>query len=647
MSPVQASCPACGAPITFNYANSFVLVCEFCNSAVARKDRSFEDLGKVVDLIETDSPLDLGLKGTYQGISFEISGHVQIKHQAGGFWDEWYGSFSDGRWGWISEAQGRIYITFIKPAGSLPNFDRLQLGKQVVGLPGVRMVVAELGEAELRGAKGEIPYRFDPGERYKYADLSGENGEFGTLDYSEQLPLFFIGQETTLQDLGLASARIREKELKTVSASQLNCPNCAGPMELRAPDKSERVVCGNCGSLLDVSQGKLRFLKVLDQKYSPPSLKLGAVGNFYGYKMTVVGYMGRSVHAEGIDYPWEEYLLYNAQQGFHWLVCNNHFWMYVKPVPTGQVKTNIYDNKKISYHNKTFKVFDSGNARVNFVLGEFYWKVEQGEMAYTSDYIAPPEMLSCETSRTGEGQGEINWSLGKYLTTEDVEKAFEIKALPRPNSWSVGPIQPFGLNMRSIYLGWFAFSTITIVLWIFFAISSSHQNTLSKTFEFQPLTNNTDSTQTVFSEPFEVAGRKNIYLEASSNTTDNSWIYFEGDIINDDTGLVQSFSLPIEYYYGVEGGESWSEGSKVGSIYLPALPAGKYILRVEAQWGKWQEPANLNINIEQGVARAWHPILILILLSIIPMILLIKKYSFEVRRWKDSPYNPYASQSSD
>ena len=63
---VEASCPACGAPIAFNIGSSIVVVCEFCHSVVARGDRKLEDLGKVAALVETNSPLDLGYRGVYQ-----------------------------------------------------------------------------------------------------------------------------------------------------------------------------------------------------------------------------------------------------------------------------------------------------------------------------------------------------------------------------------------------------------------------------------------------------------------------------------------------------------------------------------------------------------------------------------------------------
>src|SRR2546423_12686736 len=134
----QASCPACGATVTFKTGSAVVVVCESCNSVVARTARGVEDAGKVADVVESGSPLDVNLRGTYLGVAFELTGRAQLGHAAGGFWDEWYAAFSDGRWGWLAEAQGRFYLTFQipgPPPHAPPSFDSLQLRQPLSALP--------------------------------------------------------------------------------------------------------------------------------------------------------------------------------------------------------------------------------------------------------------------------------------------------------------------------------------------------------------------------------------------------------------------------------------------------------------------------------------------------------------------------------
>src|SRR5678815_3986939 len=96
MSVLVANCPACGAPVEFKSGQSIVVICQYCHSAVARTDRELKDLGKVAELVETGSPLDVGLRGKWKDTTFELTGRAQLGHEMGGQWDEWYATFSNG-----------------------------------------------------------------------------------------------------------------------------------------------------------------------------------------------------------------------------------------------------------------------------------------------------------------------------------------------------------------------------------------------------------------------------------------------------------------------------------------------------------------------------------------------------------------------
>jgi hypothetical protein len=74
-----------------------------------------EDLGKVAEIAESQSPLKIGLKGTFKGNRFELTGTRAARHELGGVWDEWYATFSNGWVGWLAEAQGKFYLTFYQP----------------------------------------------------------------------------------------------------------------------------------------------------------------------------------------------------------------------------------------------------------------------------------------------------------------------------------------------------------------------------------------------------------------------------------------------------------------------------------------------------------------------------------------------------
>jgi len=645
MSMLVANCPACGAPVEFKSGQSIVVICSYCRSAVARTDRELKDLGKVAELVETGSPLDVGLRGKWKDVTFELTGRAQLGHEMGGQWDEWYATFSNGWLGWLAEAQGRFYLTFQYPIPEgvqLPPFDQLQLGQQVPGLPWpTPLMVAETGRATALGAKGEIPYLLTPGETYYYADLSGADSAFGTLDYNQSPPLVFLGQQVTLAELGITTTRAPEREERRVGAAQLNCPHCGGPLELRAPDKTERVTCPNCNSLLDVNQGQLEFLKALEKPWFQPVIPLGSTGDVPEGKMTVIGAMARSVTVEGTTYFWSEYLLYNPQIGFRWLVHSDDHWNYVQAVPPGEV---LELAKGADYHGKHYRIFQDAPAKVEVVLGEFYWKVETGEKVRSVDYVAAPYMLSKEVSTVyvtdpddatkTRATGEINWSLGTYIPVAQIEKAFSVSGLPRPSN--VAPNQPY--KHWWVYKYWLAFLIVVLLAGVLsFALSGSSKEVFSQTVTLPPLPN-ADGTQVFFSNPFELAGRRNIKIVGQSQV-DNTWVYLEGDLINDETGVVQSFPIDISYYQGVEDGESWSEGGQEDSAYASAMPAGRYVLRLEGQWERWQQPATVSIKIQQNVTHGINLLIALIVLSIGPVAMLVYHIGFERRRWAESMFS--------
>ena len=630
MSALVANCPACGAPVEFKSGQSIVVICSYCRSAVARTDRELKDLGKVAELVETGSPLDVGLRGTWKDVPFELTGRAQLGHEMGGQWDEWYATFANGWLGWLAEAQGRFYITFQYPIPEgvqLPSFDQIQLGQQVPGLPWpTPLMVAETGRATALGAKGEIPYLLTPGETYYYADLSGANAAFGTLDYNQTPPLIFLGQQVTLADLGITTTRTPERAERRVGAAQVSCPHCGGPLELRAPDKTERVTCPNCNSLLDVNQGQLQFLKALEKPSFQPSIPIGTTGNVPEGKMTLIGAMSRSVTIEGTTYFWSEYLLYNPQIGFRWLVQSDDQWNYVRAVPPGEV-TESGDSAK--YNGQYYRRFQDALCNVECVLGEFYWKVQAGEKVRGVDYVRPPHMLSKEVSTN-----EINWSLGTYVPVKQIEKDFAVSGLPRPSN--VAPNQPYKYGW--IYKYWIVFVLITLLAgFVTFVVAGSTKEVFSQTVNFAPLPNE-DGTQVFFSDPFQLEGRRNIEIVGQS-PVQNTWVYLEGDLINDETGVVQSFPIDISYYQGVEDGEAWTEGAQTDAAYTSSMPAGRYVLRLEGQWEKWQEPAVVTVKIEQNVAHGFNLLAALIALSIIPAFMLIYQIRFERRRWSESMFS--------
>ncbi len=644
MSILKANCPNCAGPIEFKAGSTIVIVCPFCRSAVARTDRKLEDLGKVAEIVQSKSPLQLGLRGDFNENKFELTGRAQIKHGAGGFWDEWYATFSNGWVGWLAEAQGKFYMTFYKPVpegSQIPTFDEIQPGQRLDGLSDeTHLIVNEKGTATYIAADGEIPYKLNPNEQSNYADLVGKNGVFATIDYSTNPPYLFYGQELTLADMGLAEKRAAEREARVAPTDAMGCPNCGGSLELKAPDKSERVTCPFCNSLLNINEGNLEFLKTLKPSPAPQDflLPIGAKGSFKdfadGVELEIIGAMTRSVTFDGVKYFWNEYLLYNPKVGFKWLVSSDNHWNFVDSVNAADLDVSqpIAGIKpSVKYNGKSYKIYQDAPARVEYVKGEFYWRVNVGETVRAADFVAPPFMLSQELNNK-----EVNWSLGTYIKKEDVEKAFGVSDLPKP--WNVAPNQPYEGGGLIKY--GFALLAILFIVGVFMIpLSGLGSTALAKQdIVLSPLPKPSTSGRAIESNEFELKGNENIQINAAAGVAKDSWAELNIELINATNNDVEAVQIPLEYYAGYTDGENWVEDSRVSSATISSVPAGKYKLRIEGTWQDWNKPMPIWVKVEQNVTRGLNFWLAFIFLAIGPIIGVVKKLSFESRRWSESMF---------
>lgn len=646
---MKTTCPNCGAPLEFRFDDSFVRVCDSCKSAVLRTDRALETLGQVADLMPSDSPLKLfaEVKDPNGAGTILLVGMAQLQHSAGGSWTEWYGK-GDAGWVWISEAQGRFYVTTELADADAPALGGVDPGDKVT-LAGIEYTASEVDSGTYAAARGEIPFKLVPGAGFVYADLADGNGNFATIDWGEvdddDAKQVFVGRQVTYAQLAATGGEDQpEAAPRGKTSEKLACPNCSGALELRAPDATMRIGCPYCGALVDVSQGNLRVLAQL--KKPTILIPLGSKCNFGEGELQVIGMMQRSAGVDGAWYPFYEYLLYAKELGFRWLVSSDEHWSYVQPIATGAVDPRG-DNPL--YDGVGFKLFQNAKLRVDAVYGEMYWKVAAGDKVTAQDYIAPPAMLSVES----DGREE-NWSLSSYKTIKQVKAAFPDTPLELPQPSGVAPNQ-----VAPTYgYGWPAL----VCLLVFFVVGVAkckgsnetimHQQTFSipPGQPARPAATAEDPTpeqpgNVVFSEKFHLDANKNVQFMIGSDV-DNSWLYAAIDLVNDKTGQVVSFDDNVEYYHGYEDGESWSEGSRTSEQLIGPQPAGDYLMRVESMHGA-TGVANLSVIVSQDVFRYKYFFYGLLMLGLPIFIWWWRARSFHKAQWENSNTIIHAGDDDD
>jgi hypothetical protein len=638
----QASCPSCGGTVVFALGASLLRVCEHCGSAVARRGAKLADYGKVADLIPTPSVLALGMEGRYTGApAFRLVGRLQLDWGQG-TWDEWLMGFSNGKWAWLSEAQGRFHYMGQVPLPPVPAFEDLSVGHTLdLGAPGT-FVVAEVRSARFASAQGELPFAVAPGSAMRYADLSGPGGQLATLDYGSgsAAEALYVGREVSLSDLGLRPRTDDERRPAALGES-LKCPHCAGPLAVRAPDQTQRIACPWCGSLLDATRD-LAVLEVLGTPPIRPLVPLGAKGRLHDVSWTVIGVMERSVTVEGVRYPWTEYLLYEPRQGFRWLVEARRHWSFVQPLSPGDVDPHgaVYDGERYAH-------FQAGQARVDHVLGEFYWAVSRGETTETDDYVKPPRMLSKEVTREAgaEGRGEVNWSLGTYLPADELWAAFGLEGDPPPPE-GVAPHQP---SPWSGALGgvWVAASlAAAAIVLVFIVLTALGGKTVHRQTVSIPRNAVSGSPEAAaFAGPFFVTKDGNLQVRVHAPVS-NAWLFLDGALVNEETGAVDDFDVEVSYYSGSDSDGSWTEGSTTATRYVASVPPGRYVLRLAPQWEAGQAPAEYDVTVRSGVPRFLYAVLAILAVLAWPVIMLWRWFRFEVERWSESDH-PWVSSSEE
>lgn len=207
---MKVSCPACGAEVLFKSRASFFGVCTYCSSTIVRHDKSIETFGKMSEIPQDMSPLQLGTTGIFEKSRFEIVGRQRIGWENGS-WNEWYLYFDNGRDGWLADAQGQYMISFQEPETvKIPELAAISISK-IMQIRGIDFSVNDIREVTCRGSQGELPVKSLQGRRSVSVDLVGNDNRFGNIDYSDDPTegnRLFIGKYTEFENLSLNNLKV-------------------------------------------------------------------------------------------------------------------------------------------------------------------------------------------------------------------------------------------------------------------------------------------------------------------------------------------------------------------------------------------------------------------------------------------------------
>lgn len=417
MAVAQGNCPSCGGPIEFGVGSSIAKICEFCRATVVRSDRGLENLGKVADLANTPSLIAVGDQGTLSGRPFEVLGRVQLDHGKGP-WDEYYVTFDYGQaWGWLAYAQGRWYVTTLVPGLAIPPYQSLFVEMDVpLGEHG-SFRISEIKTGTIVSAEGELPGPFPPGFVRHYADCYGVNNAFATLDYHDGAGSYSVFTGWIFEETQMQVTQLGPRSANKVKSQQIKCPQCGGDIPKLAGDRAERIGCPYCGAVSDIALQQV--VAQQERAMQMPDIPIGSRGTLDGIEYICIAYVRRSSDFDGERYTWEEFLLWAQSLGYRWLVKDPETgWSWVNALNLAELDLTAMPNQ-VGWGGRTFSRRNQNVARVDYVLGEVYWKCELGEETQVIDFVDGNEVLSRES-----GGGEANWSYAAPMPWSVIAQAF-------------------------------------------------------------------------------------------------------------------------------------------------------------------------------------------------------------------------------
>lgn len=430
------------------------------------------------------------------------------------------------------------------------------------------------------------------------------------------------------------------------TARALTCPACGGGVELRAAGYTVHVACQYCGSILDVTDPQVKLVTQYHQQAAQLEIPLGTRGALRGVEWEAIGYLRRS---ENGTYGWEEYLLFNPYHGYRWLVKVRGGWSLGEAL-TVTPDWISYDTLAIGAEAYSH-FFADGEAQVDYVLGEFYWRVAVGERVKTGDWVRPGAMLSRE-----ENAQEISWTRNELLPVKEMQKAFGVE--PPRKIWPPLPHQPspYGAWLKTgLAIGAAAFAFLLVMAVLFGGTGWSAAGS------FPIAADGREQSATL--GPVTLTNRyQKVELRAEVPRLENGWLDIDYRLVDRATQQAYEAYGAAERYSGYDSDGAWNEGSRRSTVSIASVPAGSYDLIVDYKGNRWSGASSsssdsgwmdagnqpdVQVEMRQGRIYGSNLFIALLLIALPLLFALIAHAAFETARKNESDFASTGDDDED
>jgi hypothetical protein len=302
-------------------------------------------------------------------------------------------------------------------------------------------VVTDVRTAQCIGGQGELPFALGQGYEAKVVDCRSAD-RFLTVDFSDITlfkpnPTLYVGEAVELKNLQLQLLRDGETILASAgrlkgTSAVLDCPSCGSALQYQA-GVATQIVCKACASVVDCSGDKALVLEknTAAEQYLA-TLDVGDAAMIDGVSWKIIGLIEME-ETNDADSSWTEYLMYNAQKGFFWLVESNDGWYRVEVLNR---LPESWTNESATLDGVRYRrPFEFYSAKVTYAAGAFNWRVSVGDRVTCAEYEHNGERLCKEKSNT-----EVVWSKSQRIPNQLVQQWFGKATIVTPASSTVADL---------------------------------------------------------------------------------------------------------------------------------------------------------------------------------------------------------------
>ncbi|MWB76681.1 DUF4178 domain-containing protein [Pseudooceanicola sp. 216_PA32_1] len=347
----------------------------------------------------------------------------------------------------------------------------------------------------------------------------------------------------------------------------INCTNCGAGLDVLGGGRVMSHVCGYCGSELD-AQDNYRVLRRYADLVRPDSpLAIGMTGTLDGVAFTVIGTLGMEESWHGEYWRWVEHQLYSPTHGYVWLswedghlVWTRKYRGHVDPMWISTDRVEAAETRPTAYSRGVrFRYYETTDARIAFVEGEFNWRPRLGDRSTSVSMLADGAMLSYTGSAV-----EREIELTTYPDQAATLAAFG--ADPRPRPRRVHPVQPMpdGGTVRFLVTWGLILAVFSLVLGVFMSALVGREVLNTGPIPVARLPAEVT---------FELTDTRRLTVIEVATDVSNSWAWLELSVTDPEDEPVFEVGREVGFYSGRDNEGSWTEGSRRTTFrFHPAMP---------------------------------------------------------------------------